>query len=332
MVKEYGMAMIPGDFIGKPENYPEKLEPAEIKKRFLEILGEFNKPVVPLDVKIIDEKIIKGGIVKQKIEYYADRGEKVPAYHLFRKDISRKAPGILSIHGHGGDDIFPVGKDYHCSPDPDDPNQYSYILALEGFRVLAPDALCFGERRTKWGYAVNFFDEINTHMELVSRGKSLCWKSIWDNSRAIEVLEYLGSRSIGSIGWSGGSTQNYILTAVNEKVKAAVCFFSFATLRHQFYQYRLGHCLYHYVPGMVKAGIDCDQVVSLIPPRKIFLAWGSKDEGSPEVMYRSFVKSIEDRCKKENLPQSVFVYEEDVGHKITRNMLSSAIKFLKANL
>jgi len=42
----------------------------------------------------------------------------------------------------------------------------------------------------------------------------------------------------GSIGWSGGSTQNYILTAVNEKVKAAVCFFSFATLRHQFYQYR----------------------------------------------------------------------------------------------
>jgi hypothetical protein len=83
---------------------------------------------------------------------------------------------------------------------------------------------------------------------------------------------------------------------------------------------------------MVKAGIDWDQVISLIPPRKIFFAWGSRDQGTPEIMYRSFVKSIEDRCKKENLPKSVFVYEEDVGHKITERMLSSAIRFLKENL
>jgi len=324
--------LIPENFIGKPENYPEELELKEIKKRFFKILGEFKTPKVPHNVRIIEEKVVKGDIVKQKIEYYVDKDERVYAYHLFKKDLKKDAPGILSIHAHGGDEIFPLGKDYHCKEDPDDPNQYSYILALHGFRVLAPDALCFRERRTEWGYSKNFFDEINTHMELVSRGKSLCWKSVWDNSRAIEVLEFLGSKSIGSIGASGGSTQNYILASVNEKIKAAVCFFSFATLRHQFYQYRLCHCLYHYVPGMVKAGIDWDQVISLIPPRKIFFAWGSRDQGTPEIMYRSFVKSIEDRCKKENLPKSVFVYEEDVGHKITERMLSSAIRFLKENL
>lgn len=326
------MVKIPENFIGKPEKYPEELSYDEIKKRFLSLLGEFEKPKVPLNIELIDEEIIDGGIVKQKLEYSVDENERVSAYHLFKKDIKNDAPGILSIHAHGGDDIFPIGKDAHCKPEPDDPNQYSYILALNGFRVIAPDALCFGERRKDWGYSLNFFDEINTHMELLSRGKSLCWKSVWDNSRAIEVLEFLGAKSIGSIGHSGGSTQNYILASVNEKIKACVCFFSFCTLRHQFYQYRLCHCLYHYLPNMVKAGIDWDQVVSLIPPRKIFLGWGRKDEGTPEIMYRSFVNAIRDRCKKENLPESVFTYEEDVGHKITKKMLLNAIKFLKENL
>lgn len=326
------MVYIPEKFINKPENYPEELEPEEVKRRFLFLLGEFEKPSVPLNFRVTDEEILPGEIIKQRVEYDVAEGETVPAFHLFHKDLKKDAPGILSIHAHGGEDIFPVGKEYHCHPDPDDPNQYSYICALHGFRVLAPDALCFGERQTKWGYSKYFFDEINTCMELFSRGKSLCWKSVWDNSRAIEVLEFLGAKSIGSIGLSGGSTQNYILAAVNEKIKAAVCFFSFATLRHQFYQYRLAHCLYHYIPGMVNAGIDWDQVVALIPPRKLFLGWGSKDEGTPEVMYRAFVNAIEERCKKEKLHKSVFVHEENCGHKITKDMLLNAIKFLKENL
>jgi len=327
------MVIIPENFINKPENYPEELESEEVKKRFLALLGEFEEPSVPLNFKITEETVLKGDIIKQRVEYDVEKGERVPAFHLFHKDLKKDAPGVLSIHGHGGDDIFPVGKEYHCHPILDDPLQYSYICALSGFRVLAPDALCFGERRTKWGYTKHFFDEINTHMELTSRGKSLCWKSVWDNSRAIEVLEFLGAKSIGSIGWSGGSTQNYILTAVNKKIKAGVCFFSFATLRHHFYQYRLGHCLYHFIPGMVKAGIDWDQVVSLAAPRKLFFGWGAKDEGSPEVMYRAFVKAIEERCRKEKLPKSIFVHEEpNCGHEITKGMLSNAIKFLRENL
>jgi hypothetical protein len=49
---------------------------------------------------------------------------------------------------------------------------------LEGFRVLAPDVLCFGERQSKFGYATFFFDEINTHAELTSQGKKSLRKLI----------------------------------------------------------------------------------------------------------------------------------------------------------
>jgi dienelactone hydrolase len=327
------MTYIPENMIGKPDGYPEKIAAPEIAKRFKRLLGKFETPSVPLNIKVIGETELPGGIVKQKIEYYVEPGESVPALHLFRKGLPGNAPGVLSIHGHGGDQIFPFGQEYHCHPKPDDPMQYSYIAALAGFRVLAPDALCFGERQSKFGYAVNFHDEIITHAELTGRGKSLAWKSVWDNSRAIEALESFGCASIGAIGWSGGSTQAYILASVNRKVKASVCFFSFATLRHQFYQYRCCHCLYHYIPGMIRAGIDWDQVVALIPPRKIFLAWGALDEGTPEPAYRAFADAIQRRCEKENFKDVLYLHEEpDKGHEITMPMLQNAIQFLKTSL
>ncbi len=324
------MTTIPEQPIGVPECYPEELTVAEIEKRFMELLGPTEEPSCPLNVRVAGETELPGDIVQQRVEYDVEEGEAVPAFHLFKKGIADDAPGVLSIHGHGGEDIFPVGKAFHAHPDTNDPTQYTYRAALEGFRVLAPDSLCFGERQSKWGYSTFYFDEVNTHSELTSRGKSLAWKSVWDNSRAIEALESLGAKDIGAIGWSGGSTQAYILAAANKKVKASVCFFSFVTLRHQYYQYRCCHCLYHFIPGMMKAGIDWDQVVSLTAPRKLLLTWGALDEGTPEAMYRAFVEAVEKRCAAENLPQSVFTYEEsDKGHEITGGMLDAAMEFLR---
>ena len=319
---------IPKEFTGIPKGYPEKISRDEVEKRFKSLLGDFETPSCPLNLRVTDETELSEGVIRQRVEYNVEPGETVSAIHLFKRGIPEDAPGVLSIHGHGGNDIFPVGKEFHCHPDDKDPIQYSYIAALKGFRVLAPDALRFGERQAQWGYGSLFMDEMIAHVELCGRGKSLAWKSVWDNSRAIEVLEKLGSKSIGTIGWSGGSTQAYILASVNKKVKAAACFFSFCTLRHQFYQYRLWHCLYHYIPGMVKAGIDWDQIVALIPPRKIFLGWGAKDEGTPEPMYRAFCDAISARDEK-----SLTVFEEhDRGHEITKPMLEAALGFLKREL
>jgi dienelactone hydrolase len=327
------MTVIPPTYVGKPSDYPEVLSSEEIRTRFLKVLGPTDAPTVPLNLRVTDEALLTGDIIRQRVEYDVDEGETVPAFHMFKKGLAEDAPGVLSIHGHGGSDIFPVGKSYHCHPNATDPIQYSYRAALEGFRVLAPDALCFGERQAAFGYATHFMDEINVHAELSGRGLSLAWKSVWDNSRAIEALASLGAPRVGIMGCSGGSTQAYMLAAANAKAKASVCFFSFATLRHQLYQYRCGHCLYHYIPGMIKAGIDWDQVVSLIAPRKAFFAWGALDEGTPEPGYRAFVDAITEHCKREGLEPCLSVHEDmDVGHEITAPMMDDAIQFLKTEL
>ncbi|MEI6166920.1 MAG: hypothetical protein WCS52_06975 [bacterium] len=327
------MSFIPYKLMKKFPGYPLDLTAGEIDRRFRKVLGGFEVASVPLKLKVTGEIQLKGGIIRQRVEYDVDKGERVSAYHLFKEGLPQNAPGVLSIHGHGGDAIFPVGKAFHCHPVKDDPIQYSYHAALAGFRVIAPDALCFGERQAQWGYSTKFFDEISAHAELTGQGKSLAWKSVWDNSRALEVLEKLGARSLGAIGWSGGSTQAYILASVNKKVEATACFFSFMTLRHQFGQYRCCHCLYHYIPGMIKASIDWDQVVSLIPPRKIFLGWGALDAGSPEIMYRSFISAIERRRKNKSSDKCLSLHEEPgKGHEITLPMLDNALRFFQSHL
>jgi dienelactone hydrolase len=321
----------PAELAGCPAGYPADLPAAEVKRRFLELLGEFVQPSVPLRPAVTEEIELPGGVVRQRVEYDVAAGDRVPAYHLFRRDLPADALGLLSIHGHGGSNIFPVGKAYHCHPKADDPLQYSYRAALAGFRVLAPDALLFGERQTRWGG--NFPNEIVVHAELCSRGYSLAWKSVWDNSRALEMLEHLGARRLGVIGLSGGSTQGYILAAANEKVRAAACYASFATLRQQFYHYRLVHCLYHYIPGMVKAGIDWDQVVATAAPRGLFLERGGLDAGTPEPMYRAFVSAIEQRCAREHLPTSLLAFEEpQVAHAVTEPGLRAGLEFLRKYL
>lgn len=323
------MTFIPPDFVNKPQNYPQNLSSEEVRRRFLELLGDFTTPSVALEPQVTEEVLLPGGVVRQRLEYFVEPHERVPAYHLFRPDLPADAPGVLSIHGHGGEQIFPVGKAYHCHPDPEDPVQYSYQAARAGFRVLAPDALCFGERVTPYGHARFFFDEINTHAELTGRGLSLAWKSVWDNSRALEVLQALGAPRLGCIGYSGGSTQAYLLAAVNPVVQAAACFFSFTTLRHQLYQYRCCHCLYHFIPGMIQAGLDWDQVVALTPPRRLFLAWGALDAGTPEPAYRAFVTALRVRSEQLGGPPAVTTYEDhERGHELTQPMLQAALSFL----
>ena len=83
----------------------------------------------------------------------------------------------------------------------------------------------------------------------------------------------------------------------------------------------------------MKAGIDWDQVVSLVAPRKIYFGWGALDAGSPEIMYRSFINAIEKRCRKESLDKCVYLHEEPKkGHEVTMAMLENGMRFFKANL
>jgi len=316
--------------------YPDpQLSPQEARERFLQILGPLGPPTVPLNVRKASAPVDLGdGLRQEKLTYEVDVAESVPAY-LYTHEGNERRPAVIALHPHGGDTIFPLGKEYVCKPSMADTGAYAYRLARAGFVVLAPDSLCFGERREFSGFSKNLMYEVVRTMELMGRGRSLTWKNTWDIMRAVDLLQSLpmvAPERIGLIGHSGGSIQTYIAMPCDERIRAAVALQSFITLRHQFYSYRLCHCLYPYVPNIVTAGIDYDQLVASIVPRKLFMGWGRYDDGTPRVMMQAFVDAIEAESKRQNVESCVELFVSEGGHDITEQMLDSAIAFLRREL
>lgn len=91
-------------------------------------------------------------------------------------------------------------------------HQTGVALAKEGYVVLCPDALCFGERQSPQLKGGNY--ERFEFLRYVVAGKCFAWKYILDVRRAIDYLvtrpEVKGDK-LGCYGHSMGSTCTWLV-------------------------------------------------------------------------------------------------------------------------
>jgi len=167
---------------------------------------------VPLDVKTSEKRSI-GELMWQKISFQSDPYDRVPAW-LFvpAGSESKKLPAVLCLH-----QTVQAGKDEPVGLTGSKNMHYARELAERGYVVLVPDYPSLGEH--KYDFAAN--PEYN----------SGSMKAIWDNIRAVDLLQSLpevdGER-IGVIGHSLGG-HNAMFTAAFEprlKVIVSSCGFS----------------------------------------------------------------------------------------------------------
>jgi dienelactone hydrolase len=194
--------------------------PADWLQRRAEIVGGMqsvmgplpgNAKRVPLDVKVESETDC-GTYVRREITYTSEPGSRVPAFLLLPKDVlagRRQATGVLALMetnnvlGHlavvglGGDKLVPG-------------RNYGEELAKRGHVVIAPPYPHLRDYKP----------------DLKGLGyESGTMKAIWDNIRALDVLEStpgVSPRGFGAIGHSLGG-HNSIYTAVfDARIKAVV--------------------------------------------------------------------------------------------------------------
>jgi dienelactone hydrolase len=169
---------------------------------------------VPLDVKEI-ESVKVGSLTRRKITYQSDSNDRVPAYILTPSvRPTGKLPAILALH-----QTTKIGKDEPAGLGSKE-MAYGLELARRGYVVIVPDYPSFGEHVYDFAPARGY--------------ASGSMKAVWDNVRAIDLLESLpevDAERIGVIGHSLGG-HNAIFTAFHDtRLKAIVSNCGFCTFR-----------------------------------------------------------------------------------------------------
>jgi dienelactone hydrolase len=246
------------------------VEDWEIRRRH--ILANMQRVMGPLPdrsrLEALDSRQLEsveiGQIVRQKIEYATEAGYRLRAYLFIPpRNDRQKLPAVLCLH-----QTTKIGKEEPAGMGGNPNLHYALHLAQRGYVTLAPDYPSFGERDydfdPKYGYV------------------SGTMKAIWENMRAIDLLESLDEvdrERIGCIGHSLGGHNTMFTAAFDTRIKALVSNCGF-TRFHKYYEGKLaGWTSPRYMPRIAsvfenspdRVPFDFTEIVAAFAPRP-FLA------------------------------------------------------------
>lgn len=217
---------------------------------------------VPLDVKMTEEAKTDH-YVRKKLTFAPEKDDRVPAYLLIPLKREAKLPAVLCLHQTNGK----LGKSEPAGLGGKPNLHYAHHLAERGYVTLALDYPNYGE------YPIDVYQ----------RGyQSASMKAIWNNMRAIDLLQSLPEvdpQRIGCIGHSLGGHTTMFTAAFEPRIRALVSncgFNSFAKYlggdlkgwSHKGYMPRINNV---YGARAEKMPFDFTEVVAAFAPRA-FLA------------------------------------------------------------
>jgi acetyl esterase/lipase len=228
---------------------------------------------VPLDVKVDEEKKL-GKYVLKKLTFAVEKDDRVPAYLLVPLERKGKLPAVLCLHQTNGK----LGKAEPAGLGGSPNLHYAAHLAERGYVTLAPDYPSFGDYPFdfgKSGYA------------------SGSMKAIWNNMRAVDLLQSLAEvdpERIGCIGHSLGGHNTMFTAAFDTRIKALVSNCGFTSFPKYFNGNLKGWTSDRYMPLIArrfelkpdKVPFDFPEVVAAFAPRA-FLASSPLHDSNFEV-------------------------------------------------
>jgi acetyl esterase/lipase len=216
---------------------------------------------VPLDVKVIEETRTDR-FVRKKLTFAVEKGDRVPAYLFLPAGRKGKGPGVLCLHQTTG-----IGKGEPAGLGGSPNLHYALHLAERGYVTLAPDYPSFGDY--KYDFARSDF-------------KSGSMKAIWNNMRAVDLLQSLAevdAERIGCVGHSLGGHNTMFTMAFDRRIKAGVSNCGFTSFPKYYKGDLRGWTSARYMPLIAsrygnspeKVPFDFPEVVAAFAPRA-FLA------------------------------------------------------------
>jgi hypothetical protein len=258
-----------------------EIRKAELKNGIIKKTGVVINHNLALDMKETGTIQMKGYSIK-KITFQTRPGIYATA-NLYIPEGKGPFPGVIFMIGH-----WLKGK-----IDAEGPQAVGHSLALNGYVCLSIDPWGSGERTTIHGLFEDHGDENNLGSSLMNIGETLMGMEITDNMRGVDLLcslPYVDSKNIGATGASGGGNQTMWLTALDERIKAAMSVVSVGT----FQSYIMGTpCICEVVADAFDMTEEAG-ILALIAPRAIKMCNHKKDDNPaffPSEMIRSYTNA-----------------------------------------
>lgn len=299
---------------------------ADFRDHLLQGLGGPWPEGCPLNVRVRETQQHEGYTLVS-VYYDAEPGDAVPANLLIPTGVSaaKPAPAIAVWHQHNGQ--WQLGKSEPSGQAGNPMHHTGVALAKQGYVVVCPDALCFGERRdpTKKLDGGNY--ERFEFLRYVVAGKCLAWKHILDMRRAIDFLvsrPEVNAEKIGCYGHSMGSTHTWMVGPWEPRLKCLVgncCLPTYKAIHRE----HMLHCFPNFVPGIFQYG-DTPDIAALIAPRPLHLNLGETDGGSPIDEARRGIEVIANAYSSMHAEKNFSSFiETGVGHVLSDEMWKRAL-------
>ncbi|MBS0210557.1 MAG: alpha/beta fold hydrolase [Planctomycetes bacterium] len=294
-----------------------------IKHQMETVMGPLPDPSrrVPLDVKIEAEQ--DGGKYRRiKLTYAAEPGDRVPAWLLIPKDLKKPAAAMLCLH-----QTNKRGKDSAAGLAERPAVQYAAHLAERGYVCLAPDYPSFGE------YNYDFKNGSGKYY-------SGSMKAIWNNVRAIDLLETLPEVDVNKIGAVGHSLggHNALFTAVFDlRLRAVITSCGFTAFPDYYGGKLAGWTSDRYMPAIrdkfeldpARMPFDFHEVLAAIAPRALFVNAPLHDSNFDVAGVRKVIASVEPVYELLGAKSRLVVEYPDAPHDFVDPVREQAYEWLE---
>lgn len=270
----------------------------------------------------VQESILTAGYTQQRIFYAAADGDVIPAY-LLLPDGESPGPAVLVHHQHASQRHLGKSEVVGIAGDP--LQAFGPGLAQRGFVVLAPDSICFEDRRRNAsGIEPHSDDHLQHYVEMGNRlalGDTLMRSVLADASSGLSLLAHhprVDARKIGALGHSYGGNTVLFQAALDSRiafaaVSGALCSYAYKRKHEIALEMAL------IIPGFA-ASWDLHDLLACIAPRPLLVV---SADGDP---YSQDAAAVIARCQ----PNEHITHVRDRGgHALTQERFQQILAFLE---